>query len=72
MVVVPRIVGPIRRLRPIEIHDVEFLRVNTERKIKITLPGPFTMSPQAKNDFYKDEEDWSWITPPRSTLRFAI
>ena len=54
-VVVPRIVGPIRRLRPVEVRDVEFLRRHTERTIKITLPGPFTMSRQAKNDFYKDE-----------------
>jgi 5-methyltetrahydropteroyltriglutamate--homocysteine methyltransferase len=56
-VVVPRIVGPIRRERPVEVRDVEFLRANTDRKIKITLPGPFTMSRQAKNDFYKDEEE---------------
>ncbi len=56
-VVVPRIVGPIRRLRPVEVRDVEFLRANTERKIKITLPGPFTMSRQAKNEYYKDEEE---------------
>src|SRR5436305_1033851 len=56
-VVVPRIVGPIRRLRPVEVRDVEFLRANTERVIKITLPGPFTMSRQAKNEYYKDEEE---------------
>jgi len=56
-VVVPRIVGPIGRLRPVEVHDVEFLRANTDRMVKITLPGPFTMSRQAKNDFYKDEEE---------------
>jgi 5-methyltetrahydropteroyltriglutamate--homocysteine methyltransferase len=56
-VVVPRIVGPIRRLRPVERRDVEFLRANTDRTIKITLPGPFTMSRQAKNEFYKDEEE---------------
>jgi len=56
-VVVPRIVGPIRRLRPVEVRDVEFLRRNTERTIKITLPGPFTMSRQAKNEFYRDEEE---------------
>jgi 5-methyltetrahydropteroyltriglutamate--homocysteine methyltransferase len=55
-VVVPRITGPIRRLRPVELRDVEFLRRNTDRKIKITLPGPFTMSRQAKNVYYKDEE----------------
>ena len=56
-VVVPRIVGPIRRLRAVEVRDVEFLRANTERVIKITLPGPFTMSRQAKNEYYKDEEE---------------
>src|SRR5580700_6246988 len=54
---VPRITGPIRRLRPVELRDVEFLRRNTEHKIKITLPGPFTMSRQAKNEYYKDEEE---------------
>jgi len=55
--VVPRIVGPIRRVRPVEVRDVEFLRANTDRPIKITLPGPFTMSRQARNEFYKDEEE---------------
>ncbi|HZU90127.1 MAG TPA: uroporphyrinogen decarboxylase family protein [Stellaceae bacterium] len=55
--IVPRIVGPIRRLRPVEVRDVEFLRRNTDRRIKITLPGPFTMSRQAVNEFYKDEEE---------------
>ena len=53
---VPRVVGPIRRLRPVEIEDVRFLRANTDRQIKITLPGPFTMAQQAQDDFYKDEE----------------
>jgi 5-methyltetrahydropteroyltriglutamate--homocysteine methyltransferase len=56
-VVVPRIVGPIRRLWPVEVHDVEFLCANTDRVIKITLPGPFTMSRQAKNELYRDEEE---------------
>ena len=54
---VPRITGPIRRVRPVEVRDVEFLRRNTDRKIKITLPGPFTMSRQAVNEYYKDEEE---------------
>jgi hypothetical protein len=53
----PRIVGPIRRLRPVEVRDVEFMRANTDRMIKITVPGPFTMSRQAKSEFYKDEEE---------------
>lgn len=49
---VPRVVGPIERLRPVEVRDVEFLRANTSRPIKITVPGPFTMSQQATNEFY--------------------
>jgi 5-methyltetrahydropteroyltriglutamate--homocysteine methyltransferase len=54
---VPRIVGKIRRKQPVEVRDVEFLRANTDRPIKITVPGPFTMSQQAQNDFYKDEQE---------------
>src|SRR5579859_7222795 len=52
---VPRVVGPIRRTRPVEVRDVEFLRASTERRIKATLPGPFTMSQQAQDDYYHDE-----------------
>ncbi len=52
---VPRVVGPIRRTRPVEIRDVEFLRSITDRRIKITVPGPFTMTQQAQNDHYSDE-----------------
>jgi len=54
---VPRVAGPVKRLKPVEVRDVEFLRRNTDRKIKITLPGPFTMTQQAQNDYYKDEEE---------------
>ncbi len=54
---VPRITGRIRRTRAVETRAVEFLRANTERTIKITLPGPFTLSRQAKNEFYADEEE---------------
>lgn len=54
---VPRIVGKIRRRHPVETRDVEFLRANTDRMIKITVPGPFTMSQQAQNDFYADEAE---------------
>jgi 5-methyltetrahydropteroyltriglutamate--homocysteine methyltransferase len=53
---VPRVVGPIRRKHPVEVRDVEFLRANTERTIKMTVPGPFTMSAQCQDDFYGDEE----------------
>jgi 5-methyltetrahydropteroyltriglutamate--homocysteine methyltransferase len=48
-------VGPIRRTRPVEVRDVEFLRSITNRRIKITVPGPFTMTQQAQNDQYADE-----------------
>ena len=54
--VVPRVVGKIRRRHAVEVRDVEFLRRNTDRAIKITLPGPFTLTRQAKDEFYKDEE----------------
>jgi 5-methyltetrahydropteroyltriglutamate--homocysteine methyltransferase len=53
---VPRVVGRIRRRAPVELRDARFLRENTERLTKITLPGPFTMTQQAHDDFYKDEE----------------
>jgi 5-methyltetrahydropteroyltriglutamate--homocysteine methyltransferase len=53
---VPRVVGPIRRTRAVEVRDVTFLRANTDRMIKATLPGPFTMSQQAQDDYYHDEE----------------
>ena len=52
---VPRVVGPIRRTRPVEVRDVQFLRSLTDRRIKITVPGPFTMTQQAQNDHYPDE-----------------
>jgi 5-methyltetrahydropteroyltriglutamate--homocysteine methyltransferase len=52
---VPRVVGPIRRTRPVEVRDVEFLRSLTDRRIKITVPGPFTMTHQAQDDHYADE-----------------
>jgi 5-methyltetrahydropteroyltriglutamate--homocysteine methyltransferase len=52
---VPRVVAPIRRARPVEVRDVEFLRSLTDRRIKITVPGPFTMTQQAQNDHYADD-----------------
>jgi 5-methyltetrahydropteroyltriglutamate--homocysteine methyltransferase len=54
---VPRVVGKIRRTRPVEVRDMQFLRANTDHTAKITLPGPFTMSQQAVNQFYRDEEE---------------
>ena len=53
---VPRVVGPIRRRHPVEVRDVEFLRANTDRMVKMTVPGPFSMSAQCQDDFYHDEE----------------
>jgi 5-methyltetrahydropteroyltriglutamate--homocysteine methyltransferase len=52
---VPRVVGPIVRSRPVEVGDVEFLAANTDRLVKATIPGPFTMSQQAQNDHYPDD-----------------
>jgi 5-methyltetrahydropteroyltriglutamate--homocysteine methyltransferase len=51
---VPRVIGPIQRTRPVEVGDVEFLRAITDRRIKITVPGPFTMTQQAQDDHYGD------------------
>jgi len=52
---VPRIVGPVRRKHPVQVEDVRFLRAHTDRPIKMTVPGPFTMSQQAQNDYYASE-----------------
>lgn len=54
---VPRVVGRIRRRGPVETRDAAFLMANTGRATKITLPGPFTLSQQAQNEFYRDEEE---------------
>ena len=54
---VPRVVAKIQRSRPVELRDMQFLRANTERLAKITLPGPFTMGQQVKNEFYADNEE---------------
>ena len=54
---VPRVVGAIRRRHPIQVRDMQFLRSNTDRPAKMTLPGPFTMARQAKDEFYGDEEE---------------
>ncbi len=53
---VPRVAGKIRRKHPVELRDLEFLKKNTDRMVKMTVPGPFTMSQQAQNDFYDSEE----------------
>jgi 5-methyltetrahydropteroyltriglutamate--homocysteine methyltransferase len=54
---VPRVVGKIRRKHAVEVNDLLFLKNNTHRKTKITVPGPFTMAQQAQNDFYKSAEE---------------
>jgi 5-methyltetrahydropteroyltriglutamate--homocysteine methyltransferase len=54
---VPRIVGKIRRRHAVEVEDMKFLKANTRRMTKITVPGPFTMLQQAQNDFYQSEEE---------------
>ena len=53
--VVPRVVGPIRRRQPVQARDVAFLRANTDRPIKITIPGPFTMTQQLHDEHYRDD-----------------
>jgi len=53
---VPRIVGPVRRKHAVGVEDVRFLRAHTDRPIKMTVPGPFTMAQQAQNDYYPSEE----------------
>ena len=54
---VPRVVGRVRRTRAVEVDDLRFLRARTDRTVKITLPGPFTMSQQAYNEAYDDEAE---------------
>jgi 5-methyltetrahydropteroyltriglutamate--homocysteine methyltransferase len=54
---VPRVVGPVRRRGPVQVEDLRFLRANTDRLVKMTVPGPFTMAQQAQNDFYEHEEE---------------
>jgi 5-methyltetrahydropteroyltriglutamate--homocysteine methyltransferase len=57
---VPRVVGPIRRPQPVQVNDVTFLRRHTDRAIKVTVPGPFTMAQQAQDDHYGDPEQLAY------------
>ncbi len=57
---VPRVVGPIHRPTPVQVDDVRFLRAHTDRTIKVTVPGPFTMSQQAQDDYFRDAEQLSY------------
>jgi 5-methyltetrahydropteroyltriglutamate--homocysteine methyltransferase len=54
---VPRVVGKVKRMRPVNVRDVRFLRANTSRQIKITVPGPFTMTQLAQNDAYQSNAE---------------
>jgi 5-methyltetrahydropteroyltriglutamate--homocysteine methyltransferase len=54
---VPRVVGRIRRKHAVEVDDLKFLRAHTKKQVKITVPGPFTMSQQAQIEFYRSEEE---------------
>jgi 5-methyltetrahydropteroyltriglutamate--homocysteine methyltransferase len=54
---VPRVAGKVERNEPILVRDLKFLRANTEKPVKMTIPGPFTMSKQAQNDFYASDEE---------------
>jgi len=54
---VPRIVGKIRRMHAVEVDDLNFLKANTDRMVKMTVPGPFTMAQQAQNDYYATVEE---------------
>ena len=69
---VPRVAGKIRRKHPVEVEDVKFLRANTAKPIKITVPGPFTMSQQAQNDFYKSEEECAFAYAANRSLISAF
>lgn len=53
---VPRVVGPIRRSKPVQVHEVAFMRAHTDRPIKVTIPGAFTMAKMALDEYYKDQE----------------
>src|SRR6476660_3210624 len=53
---VPRVTGKIRRKHPVELRDLQFLRAHTKKTVKMTVPGPFTMSKQAQNQFYQSDE----------------
>jgi 5-methyltetrahydropteroyltriglutamate--homocysteine methyltransferase len=56
LTLVPRVVGPVRRTGPVQVADVEFLRRNTEGRIKVTVPAPLTMAQQALNEYYPDPD----------------
>lgn len=60
LIPVPRVFGAIKRKYPIEKHSVEIVRANTDRKVKVTIPGPCTQAVMAQNDYYKDKEELAY------------
>jgi 5-methyltetrahydropteroyltriglutamate--homocysteine methyltransferase len=66
---VPRITGPVRRDGPIAVDDLRFLCAGTDRLVKVTIPGPFTMTQQAQNDFYEHDEELALSRTPTSCAR---
>jgi 5-methyltetrahydropteroyltriglutamate--homocysteine methyltransferase len=62
---VPRVVGKLRRMRPVEVDDLRFLKAHTTRPVKMTVPGPFTMSQQAQIDFYDGSRE-------RAAMDYAV
>jgi 5-methyltetrahydropteroyltriglutamate--homocysteine methyltransferase len=72
--IVPRVAGPVRRRHPVQKRDVEFLRAHTNRRIRVTVPGPFTMTQQAQNDHYdsKVELAMAYAAAVNEELRDAV
>ena len=57
---VPMVVGPVSRRHPIYVEDARFLRGETDRKVKYTLPGPMTMVDTLYDSHYKSREKLAW------------
>src|SRR5690348_4347003 len=72
--IVPRVAGPVSRRHPVQKRDVEFLRAHTGRRIRITVPGPFTMTQQAQNDHYDTDADlaMAYAAAVNQELRDAV
>ena len=72
--IVPRVSGPVRRRHPVQRRDVEFLRAHTSRRIRITVPGPFTMTQQAQNDHYDSDQElaMAYAAAVNQELRDAV
>ena len=53
---VPVVTGPVARPRPVFAEDVKFLRAQTSRPLKFTLPGPMTMVDTLYDAHYRSRE----------------